>query len=196
MHPRQASIPAFVACALASSVIPACATFELDVPANASGSLPDYVGRPCEDAAEGPVSVRTMDGSPRWNANGPGSVRVKCAKGSLKLNAVKLARIVIEVGSPIRLSRYTEFSLRAHGETADGEHVELWHMRENEIAWDHPANVEMHQPRCGHMMPLCVGTVGNGNVMRAEIVGDAPVLVTVRAAGLSQTVTLSPPAKE
>ncbi len=196
MRPPPAPIPAFVAVAWVLLLLPGCATFELDVPTNASGSLPDYVGRPCEDAAEGPVSVRTTDGSPRWNANGPGSVRVKCAKGSLKLNAVKLARIVIEVGSPIRLSRFTEFSLRAHGETATGERVELWHMREDEITWEHPANVELHQPRCGHMMPLCVGSVGNGNVMRAEIVGDAPVQITVRAAGLSQTVTLSPPARD
>ncbi len=106
---------------------------------------------------------------------------------------MKLERLIIEVSPPIRLSRHTEVSVRAHGETAKGERVELWHMRDDEITWEHQADVELSQPRCGHMMPLCVGSVGNGNVMNARIVGDAPVRVTVRAAGLSQTATLTPP---
>lgn len=188
MRAWSALFPAAILC-----FAPACATYELDVPANASGSLPEYVGRPCDDATNGPVSVRTQDGSLRWNANGPGTLRVKCAKGTLKLQAQSLARLVVEMGPPIRLSRHTEFSLRAHGETAKGEVVELWHMRDDEIAWDAPPEVELKQPRCGHMVPLCVGSVGNGNVMRARVVGDAPVRVTVRAAGLAETVTLTPP---
>lgn len=173
-----------------------CATFDVDVPANASGRLPEYVGRPCEDVEKGPVSLRNLDGAPRWNANGPGTIYVKCAKGTLKLNAVRLARLVVQVDAPIRLSRHTEFSVRAHGETKDGEKVELWHLRDDEITWEHPADVELNQPRCGHMMPLCVGSVGNGNVMRARVVGDKPVEITIKAAGLSQSVTLTPPPKE
>jgi hypothetical protein len=192
MRAWQALLPAASLLLSAAS----CATYELDVPANASGPLPDYVGRPCEDVANGAVSVRTLDGAPRWHATGPGTVYAKCAKGTLKLHAVPVARLVIEVDPPLRLSRHTEFSLRAHGETKGGERVELSLLREDEIAWEHPPEVELNRPRCGHMVPLCVGSVGNGHVMRARVVGDAPVPITIKAAGLSQTVMLTPPAKE
>ena len=170
----------------------ACTTFEIAVPAGTSGRFPEYVGGACEAAAREGVVVRTAARGLEWQASGPGSVRVTCAKGSVRLSAIPIARLSIEVESRLRMRNHTEHTVRARAFGADGRELDLWQVRGEEIVWSAPPSVRLSQPRCGHMAALCVGFVGNGYLMNAVLVSDAPATLSVTVAGVVGTAMIGP----
>lgn len=173
-----------------------CSKYVLHVPSGATGRMPDYVGRPCGPASGRDVFVTSNDGASTWAATGEGSVKVDCPNGSVRIEATRIHRLVIEHDPPLALSRATRFTLHARAFDARGDEIDLSLVRDEALAWSAPASVEIHRPRCGHMVPLCIGSVGNGHLMHAEVGGESPVTVSLTVAGQSASVVLTPGARE
>jgi hypothetical protein len=135
------------------------------VPSGVRGTLPDTVGDECRvRSGETVIRIEDLRG---FATLGPGEAHVRCSKYDVTFFVEELGTLQIDGPSALGDG---EFTLKAVGKS--GAELDLSLMRSDGIAWTWPDFMRLNYPSCGHMAPICSGSLGNGTRMKGYVLNQ------------------------